>query len=90
MNSMGATVLHSVRTRLTQLVPHVDRALSQLPAKAAAPAQRLFAQSKLVVNRLVKPSPASAARAADWPRLAEAWATIWRRTRPPESQLADV
>merc|ERR1719345_56041 len=55
---MGATVLHSVRTRLTQLVPHVDRALSQLPAKAAAP-QRLFAQSKLVVNRLQPPTPDS-------------------------------
>jgi heme oxygenase len=48
-----------VRTRLTQLVPHVDHALSQLPAKAATPAQRLFAQSKLVVNRLQPPPPDS-------------------------------
>ena len=60
MNGAMAAVLNTVRTRLTQLVPHVvDRALSQLPAKAAAPAQRLFAQSKLVVNRLQPPPPDS-------------------------------
>lgn len=59
MNGAAAAVLNNVRTRLTQLVPHVDRALSQLPAKAAAPAQRLFAQSKLVVNRLQPPPPDS-------------------------------
>ena len=52
-------VLNSVRTRLAQLVPHVDRALSQLPATARVPAQRLFAQSKHVVNRMQPPPPDS-------------------------------
>ena len=49
-------VLNSVRTRLAQLVPH---ALSQLPATARVPAQRLFAQSKHVVNRMQPPPPDS-------------------------------
>ena len=49
MRSARAVVLNSVRTRLAQLVPHVDRALSALPATARVPAQRLFAQSKHVV-----------------------------------------
>ena len=59
MRSARAVVLNSVRTRLAQLVPHVDRALSQLPATARVPAERLFAQSKHVVNRMQPPPPDS-------------------------------
>ena len=59
MNAMPGKVISGFRSGLTQLLPHVDRALSQLPVKAAVPAQRLFAQSKLVVNRLQPPTPDS-------------------------------
>ena len=57
---------------------------------------RTLIVSDLWCNSMSKPMPvwpASAARAADWPRLAVAWGSlrvVWRRKKPSESQLADV